>query len=120
MHLCARSLAWGVVPYFSLESGFLTGKYQRPEDIQGVKRESILGKYFDERGMRILAALKQVAEQTGAAQASISLAWLMAQPTVTAPIASATSVAQLQDLFAAVELKLTPEQMKTLSDASAG
>ena len=114
-----KEFGLGVVPYFSLESGFLTGKYQSPEEIRGSSREKMLGKYFDERGMRILAALKEVAQQTGAAQASISLAWLMGQPTVTAPIASATSVTQLQDLFASVELKLTPEQIQTLTDASA-
>ena len=114
----AAKYGLGVIPYFSLASGFLTGKYQTKDDAKGANREGLVGKYFDERGEKILKALAQVEGETGAKQASISLAWLLAQPTVTAPIASATSVEQLQDLFAAVELKLTPEQLKTLTDAS--
>jgi aryl-alcohol dehydrogenase-like predicted oxidoreductase len=109
----------GVIPYFSLASGFLTGKYQKLEDAKGAKREGRVTKYFDERGLRILKALKDVANDKSAAQASVALAWLLAQPTITAPIASATSVEQLQDLFAAVDLKLTPAQLQQLTDASA-
>ena len=108
----------GVIPYFSLASGFLTGKYKSREDAQGTKREAQVGKYFDERGDRILAALQQVADETGAQQASIALAWLLAQPTVTAPIASATSLAQLDALTAAVDLSLTDVQMQALTSAS--
>jgi aryl-alcohol dehydrogenase-like predicted oxidoreductase len=78
-----------------------------------------LQKYFDERGMKILKALDVVAKETGAPEAAISLAWLLAQPTVTAPIASATSTKQLEALLAAVELKLTDAQLKLLSDAGA-
>ncbi len=109
----------GVVTYSSLASGFLTGKYKTKEDAKGAKREAQVGKYFDARGMRILGALAEVAGETGAAEASVALAWLMAQPTVTAPIASATSVAQLGDLLAAVELTLTAEQVGRLTEASA-
>ncbi len=109
----------GVIPYFSLASGFLTGKYQSLEDTKSAKRGSRVERYFDDRGKRILAALKQVSEETGAQQASVALAWLMAQPTVTAPIASATSVEQMEALFAAVDLTLTQEQLKRLTDASA-
>jgi aryl-alcohol dehydrogenase-like predicted oxidoreductase len=115
----AAKFGIGVIPYFSLASGFLTGKYQSLEDAKGAKRESRVQKYFDERGMKILKALKQVSEETGAEQAAISLAWLLAQPTITAPIASATSTKQLQALFAAVELKLSEAQVKALTDASA-
>jgi len=115
----AQEHGLGVVPYFSLASGFLTGKYRTKEDAKGAKRESQLGKYFDERGERILSALSEVAEATGAKQASIALAWLLAKPTVTAPIASATSVEQLESLFAAVELKLDDETMQKLDAASA-
>ena len=115
----AAKYGLGVIPYFSLASGFLTGKYQTQEDSKGKNREARVAKYFDERGMKILKALKQVSEETGAEQAAISLAWLLAQPTVTAPIASATSTKQLQALFAAVELKLSDAQLKTLTDASA-
>jgi len=109
----------GVIPYFSLASGFLTGKYKTRQDVAGTKREGLLGKYFDERGENILKALASVAAETGAAQATIALAWLLARPGITAPIASATSVEQLQDLFAAAELKLTEAQLRTLTDASA-
>ncbi len=116
--LVAEELHLGVIPYFSLASGFLTGKYQTLEDTKGKNRGSRVEKYFDERGKKILAALKQVSEETGAAQASIALAWLLAQPTITAPIASATSTQQLEALFAAVELQLSATQVKTLTEAS--
>ncbi len=115
----AERFGLGVIPYFSLASGFLTGKYQTVEDTKGKNRGSRVEKYFDERGKKILAALKQVSEETGAAQASIALAWLLAQPTITAPIASATSVQQLDALFACVELRLSDAQLTTLSEASA-
>jgi aryl-alcohol dehydrogenase-like predicted oxidoreductase len=109
----------GVIPYFSLASGFLTGKYQSLEDTKGAKRGSRVEKYFDERGKRILKALQAVSAESGAEQAAISLAWLLAQPTVTAPIASATSTKQMESLFAAVELKLSDAQMQRLTEASA-
>jgi aryl-alcohol dehydrogenase-like predicted oxidoreductase len=109
----------GVISYFSLASGFLTGKYQSLEDAKGKKREARVQKYFDERGMRILKALKQVSEETGAEQAAVSLAWLLAQPTVTAPIASATTVEQMGAMSAAVELELSDTQLTMLNEASA-
>jgi aryl-alcohol dehydrogenase-like predicted oxidoreductase len=115
----AKELGVGVVPYFSLASGFLTGKYKTKEDTAGKNRGSRVVKYFDERGMRILKALEEVAEETGAAQASISLAWLLAQPTILAPIASATSVEQLKALVAAPELKLSEDSLRKLNEASA-
>ena len=115
----AEKYGLGVIPYFSLASGFLTGKYQSVEDAKGKKREGRVQKYFDERGMKILKALKQVGEETGAEQAAVSLAWLLEQPTITAPIASATSAQQMEALFAAVELKLSAAQMALLTDASA-
>jgi aryl-alcohol dehydrogenase-like predicted oxidoreductase len=115
----AKKFGLGVIPYFSLASGFLTGKYKTKEDAQGAKREALVGKYFDERGEKILQALEAVANETGAAQASIALAWLLAQSMITAPIASATSVEQLDALLASVSLKLTDEQVKQLTDASA-
>jgi aryl-alcohol dehydrogenase-like predicted oxidoreductase len=115
----AAKYSLGVIPYFSLASGFLTGKYQTLEDTKGKSRGSRVEKYFDHRGKRILAALKQVSAETGAQQASIALAWLLAQPAITAPIASATSTDQMEALFAAVDLKLTGEQLTALTDASA-
>jgi aryl-alcohol dehydrogenase-like predicted oxidoreductase len=115
----AEKYGLGVIPYFTLASGFLTGKYQSVEDAKGAKREGMVQKYFDERGMKILKALKQVSEETGAEQAAVSLAWLLEQPTITAPIASATSTKQMEALFAAAELKLTAAQLALLTDASA-
>jgi aryl-alcohol dehydrogenase-like predicted oxidoreductase len=115
----AEKYGLGVIPYFTLASGFLTGKYQSVEDAKGAKREGMVQKYFDERGKKILKALKQVSEETGAEQAAVSLAWLLEQPTITAPIASATSTKQMEALFAAVELKLTAAQLALLTDASA-
>jgi len=109
----------GVIPYFSLAAGFLTGKYQTIEDTKGTARGKGIEKYFDERGMKILKALKSVADDASVAQATVALAWLLAQPTVTAPIASATSLKQLESLFAAVELTLREAQLQALTDASA-
>jgi aryl-alcohol dehydrogenase-like predicted oxidoreductase len=108
-----------VIPYFSLAAGFLTGKYKTKEDAKGAKREEMVAKYFDGRGERILNALADVAQETGTAQASVALAWLLAQPNIAAPIASATSTKQLESLFAAADLALTDAQVKTLTDASA-
>ena len=115
----AKQFGLGVIPYFSLASGFLTGKYKSKADSEGAKRESRVARYFDDRGMKILKALDDVAEETEAKQATIALAWLLAQPSILAPIASATSVEQLHDLTAAPDLKLSEEQLTKLSDASA-
>ena len=115
----AQELGLGVIPYFSLASGFLTGKYKSKADTEGKNRGSRVTKYFDDRGMKILKALDQVSAETGAAQATISLAWLLAQPTILAPIASATSTGQLQALLAAPNLTLTEAQLQTLTQASA-
>ncbi len=107
-----------VVPYFSLASGFLTGKYASIRDSKGAHREKALAKYFDERGMRILAALRKASVETHASPASIALAWLLSRPNVLAPIASATRTEHLDDLFAAAELRLDAEQLANLSAAS--
>jgi len=115
----AQELNLAVVPYFSLASGFLTGKYKTKADSEGKNRGSRVAKYFDDRGMKILKALDEVAAETGAAQATIALAWLLAQPTILAPIASATSTEQLQALVAAPDLKLTDAQLAKLTQASA-
>ncbi len=108
-----------VIPYFSLAAGFLTGKYKTKEDAKGAAREVLVDKYFDARGEKILQALAAVSRETGAAQASIAIAWLLAQPHIAAPIASATSIRQLETLFAAADLKLTDDQLKTLTEAGA-
>lgn len=109
----------GVITYFSLASGFLTGKYKSKADAEGTSRGGMVGKYFDERGMRILAALDEVAAEAHSQPASVALAWISQRPGVTAPIASATSPRQLETMIAAGNLKLTTNQMALLNDASA-
>lgn len=109
----------GVIPYFSLASGFLTGKYRSEKDFGKSVRGGNMGKYLNERGMKILGALDAVAAHHNATPAQVALAWLMARPCVTAPIASATSVAQLDELMGAAELKLTGVDIARLDTASA-
>jgi aryl-alcohol dehydrogenase-like predicted oxidoreductase len=109
----------GVITYYSLASGFLTGKYRNDADLSKSPRGRGVAKYLDARGMRILAALDAVASRYGATPAQISLAWLIAQPSVTAPIASATSVAQLVELMKAGSINLDAEAISTLDTASA-
>ncbi len=109
----------GVFPYFSLANGFLTGKYRSKADLGKSPRGERSAAYLEGNGLRVLAALDEVAAETGAALATISLAWLMAQPAVTAPIASATSVDQLAELTAAMHLTLTLDQIARLDAASA-
>ena len=108
-----------VFPFFSLANGFLTGKYRSPADLGKSVRGTRNVDYLEGKGMRVLAALDAVAGETGAALATIALAWLMAQPSVTAPIASATSVDQLHELIAAMHLTLTADQIGRLDAASA-
>jgi aryl-alcohol dehydrogenase-like predicted oxidoreductase len=109
----------GVITYFSLESGFLTGKYKTVDQIAGTKREGMLKDKFDERGVRILAVLDAVAQKNEATSAQVALAWLLAQPGVTAPIVSATSTDQLADTLKAATLMLSDEDLAELTEASA-
>ncbi len=110
----------GVIPYYSLAGGFLTGKYRSMEDAaRNRARGGKVKGYFDARGMRILKALDAVAARHSATPAQVSLAWLIVQPTVTAPIASATTLAQLNDIMRAPRLKLTAEDIAALNGASA-
>lgn len=109
----------GVITYFSLESGFLTGKYKTIDQIAGTKREGMLKDKFDERGVRILAVLDAVAQKNEATSAQVALAWLLAQPGVTAPIVSATSTEQLADTLKAATLTLSDEDVAELTEASA-
>ena len=108
----------GVITYYSLASGFLSGKYRSADDLANRVRGSRVEKYLNPRGMRVLAALDAVAADTGAKPAEIALAWAMAQPGVTAPIASATSVEQVDSLVRSVDLKLSAEQLRALNEAS--
>jgi aryl-alcohol dehydrogenase-like predicted oxidoreductase len=109
----------GVINFFSLASGFLSGKYRSRTDVEGRARGSRVEKYMDERGMRILAALDDAARERGVKPATIALAWLMTRPGITAPIASATSVDQLQDLVAATRITLSRDATARLDQASA-
>ena len=108
----------GVVTYFSLASGFLSGKYRSKADLGKSARGQGIEKYLTERGLRILAALDAVAGRHAATPAEISLAWLIARPGVTAPIASATSVAQVASFAKAAALTLSVEDLKALDQAS--
>jgi aryl-alcohol dehydrogenase-like predicted oxidoreductase len=115
----AKELQIDVIPYYSLASGFLTGKYKTQADARGKSRGARVEQYFTGRGVKILEALNSAARQTGAKPASIALAWLMAQPTILAPIASATTTDQLDDLLAAADLQLTPGILASLTEAGA-
>jgi aryl-alcohol dehydrogenase-like predicted oxidoreductase len=108
-----------VFPFYSLANGFLTGKYRSQEDLAKSVRGMRNVEYLEGRGMRVLAALDEVAAETGAALATVTLAWTMAQPAITAPIASATSMPQLAEILAALDLTLTPDQIARLDAASA-
>lgn len=114
--LC-REQELGVLSYFSLASGFLTGKYRCEQDLVGKARDSFVKDMLNPRGLRILQALDAVAEETSATPAQISLAWLLARG-VTAPIVSATSVRQLEELAAAATLKLHADALRMLDEAS--
>ena len=107
----------GVVPYYGLASGFLTGKYRSQGDLGKSVRGGRMGDLLDGAGAAVLAAMDAVAGETGASLAQIALAWLIAQPGVTAPIASATSAEQIRDLLPAMTLALSADQLDRLSAA---
>lgn len=104
----------GVIAYFSLAAGFLTGKYRRPEDLAGSARGGMISKYLTPRGLALLAAVDKVTRRHGVTPAQVSLAWLMSRRSVTAPIASATGLAQLREIMKSVELELTSEDLREL------
>jgi aryl-alcohol dehydrogenase-like predicted oxidoreductase len=108
-----------VIPYYALANGFLTGKYRGPKDFGQSQRGSRMGDYLNDRGKRILAALDAVSKAHDVKPAAVSLAWLMARPSIAAPIASATKLEQLADFVAAANLKLSPADMENLNKASA-
>ena len=108
------------LPYFSLARGFLTGKYRREgAEVDSPRAAGVREKYFSERGFVVLEALDQIAVAQEASVAAVALAWLLAKPTVVAPIASATSPAQLAEVLAATKIELTSDQMARLDAASA-
>lgn len=109
----------GVISYYALAAGFLTGKYRKAEDAEGKTRGNRMPDYINDRGLKVLAALDQVAAETGESLAAISIAWVAARPGITAPIASATSLKQLEAILAAGRLTLTDAQMTLLNEAGA-
>lgn len=109
----------GVIPYYGLASGFLTGKYRSEADLAKSPRGRGVKRYLDARGLKILAALDEVSMGRSAVPAQVALAWVMAQPGLTGPIASATSVAQLDELMGSARLKLTADDLGKLDKASA-
>ena len=113
----ARGL--GMCAFFALANGYLTGKYRRPEDLGKSVRGDRVEEYVRGNGPRVLAALDAVGAETGATPAQVALAWTAAQPGVTAPLASARSLEQLEELLGSLELELTAEQIAVLNDASA-
>lgn len=109
----------GVIPYYSLAAGFLTGKYRSESDLGKSPRGAGVKKYLDEKGLGILAALDKVAKAHESTPGKVALAWLIARPSITAPIASATSLEQLRDLVDATTLELDPASIEALNQASA-
>jgi len=114
-----RENALGAISYFSLASGFLAGKYRSASDLANRSRGQFVKKYLNDRGFRILQALDEAAKHHHSTPAKISLAWLIARPSVTAPIASATNLEQLNDLIEATSLRLDHSTMESLNRASA-
>jgi aryl-alcohol dehydrogenase-like predicted oxidoreductase len=108
----------GVIPYSPLAGGFLTGKYGRDSLPESARSEMVRRRYFNERGWKVLEAVREVAEATGTTATTISLAWLLAQPTITAPIVGANSVEQLAPSLAAMKMTLSEEHLERLRGAS--
>jgi aryl-alcohol dehydrogenase-like predicted oxidoreductase len=108
----------GVIPYYALAAGFLTGKYRSEADFKQSPRGARMPGYLNDRGKRILKALDNVSGRLGVKQGQVALAWLTARPSITAPIASATNMAQLEELVAGARLKLDSEAIKELDGAS--
>ncbi len=119
LELLCREHELGVITYFSLARGFLTGKYQPNKALpQSIRAQGVQDRYMNERGFRILAEVERVASRYHATPAQVALAWIIARPGVTAPIASATSVQQVRELLGAVELKLDDEAITALNKVS--
>jgi len=116
--VCERN-GLACIPYFGLARGFLTGKYRRDgADVESPRAAGVRESYFNDRGFAVLDALDEIAAAHDTSDAAVALAWLLSQPTVLAPIASATSREQLADLLAFTALELTPAELERLSSAS--
>ena len=107
-----------VFPYFALASGFLTGKYRTQADLEGAARGKAVAPYLNADGLRVVDALRSIADSRGAAIATVALAWVLARPAITAPLASATRLPQLAELMAAPALRLTDGEVAALDEAS--
>ena len=116
--LC-RQKGLGVISFFSLASGFLTGKYRSEDDLAKRARAGFVKKYLNERGFRILEALDRVAQQHNLTPVKVALAWLISHPSITAPIASATNLEQLNELIEATTIELDSSAIDLLNQASA-
>jgi aryl-alcohol dehydrogenase-like predicted oxidoreductase len=108
----------GVIPYYSLASGFLTGKYRSEADVGNAQRGAGVKKYLNPKGMAVLKALDDAAEKNGATLAQVTLAWLLQRKSITAPIVSATSLKQLDDVLNSTTLEIDPESVAALDHAS--
>ena len=108
----------GIVPFYGLANGFLTGKYRTKADLDKSVRGLRNVEYLEGRGMRVLEAMDRVVAETGAALATIAIAWTAAQPGISSILASATSVSQLEQSLAALRLRLSPDQIALLDEAS--
>jgi aryl-alcohol dehydrogenase-like predicted oxidoreductase len=115
--LCIRENI-GVLPYYGLASGFLTGKYRSRDDLGKSVRGGGMSRYLEAGGLAVIDVLEQIARETGGTSAQLALAWVAAQPGVTAPIASATSLGQLDELLGSLEISLSEEQLQRLDAAS--
>lgn len=109
----------GVIPYYALAAGFLTGKYRKESDIKGRARADTIGRFFNPRGLDILSVMDKIAARLDASVAQIALAWVLAQPGITAPIVSATSLTQLDEILGATEIALDTDALEMLDKASA-
>jgi aryl-alcohol dehydrogenase-like predicted oxidoreductase len=109
----------GVIPYSPLAAGFLTGKYRRSQPMPKSQRARSIKGYLNEHGYRVIEALEQIASDRATTVAAAALAWLLARPSITAPIIGANSIEQLADLLPASDLTLTDGEIATLTSASA-
>jgi aryl-alcohol dehydrogenase-like predicted oxidoreductase len=109
----------GVLPYYGLAAGFLTGKYRSPEDAEGLARGSMVASYLTDAGFAAAAEVGAIAQERGVAPASVALAWLRTRPTVVAPLAGATKVEQVPPLLAAATLELAASELDRLERVSA-
>ncbi len=115
--ICKRN-NMGVTSYFSLASGFLTGKYSSIDDIKGKEREKFLKDYFNEKGKKVLKALKDISDHHNISQAAVALRWIIQRPGITAPIASATKPGHLKSFEEAIQTELSPKEMEILNNVS--